>query len=318
LVKSENSVQITWNVKKYDSNALLDIYDIASDINLTEGTTYHVSELSKIGTKLATIPNISQKTAEIRISQKKGYKVCAVTVKGECAVVSNCLSFSNFDKLELNKANTKITGGNLVIQLVENFQPNLANIRYSVATKNDDTEPAPWCKIEDAPNMTQIAVNSYLADGMIRIGRVPEKELYISVIGEYSIGKEVYYSEPAKLRLSNRPKAAISYSIVWGFLNKKKYVKLVLECDMDQELPEMYLCTNKTLKVPMSPTAPNNILLCKISENLNYKAHTRIEIEIPNEIWSSTTKGNEIRLFIPEDSYSEFRMAPEVGTLKIP
>lgn len=318
LVKSENSVQISWSVEKSDPNALLDIYDITSGINVTEGTTYHVSELVKIGSKLTTIPNISQKTAEVRISQKKGYRVCAVIVKGEYAVVSNCLSFSNFDKLELNKANTKITGGNLVIQLVEKFQPNLANIRYAVATKNDDTEPAPWCKIEDAPNMTQIAVNAYLTDGMIRIGRVPEKELYISVIGEYSIGQEVYYSEPAKLRLSNRPKAAISYSIVWGFLNKKKNVKLILECDMDQELPEMYLCTNKTLKVPMSPTAPNNILLCKISENMNYRAHTRIEIEISNEIWSSTTKGNEIRLFIPEDSYSEFRMAPEVGTLRIP
>ena len=140
--------------------------------------------------------------------------------------------------MELNKSNTKINGGNLVIQLVDNFQPNLANIRYAVATKNDDMEPAPWCKIEDAPNMTQIAVNAYLADGMIRIGRVPEKELYISVIGEYSIGQDVYYSEPAKLRLSNRPKAAISYSLVWGFLNKKKNVKLILECDMDQELPE--------------------------------------------------------------------------------
>lgn len=318
VVKSENSVQITWSVEEGNTNELLDIYDINMGLNLTEGTTYHISELAQIGTKLTTIPNVAQKMAEIRITKKKGYKVCAVVVKGENAVVSNCLSFSNFDKLELNKANTKITGGNLVIQLVNNFQTNLANIRYAVATKNDDAEPAPWCKIEDAPNMTQIAVNAYLADGMIRIGRVPEKELYISVIGEYSIGQDVYYSEPAKLRLSNRPKAAISYSLVWGFLNKKKNVKLILECDMDQELPEMYLCTNKTLKVPMSSTAPNNILLCKISENLNYKAHTKIEIEIPNEIWASTTKGNEIRLFIPEDSYSEFRMAPEVGTLRIP
>ncbi len=318
LVKSNNSIQITWNVKKNNENALLDIYDVNLDVNLIEGTTYNVSELGKIGNKLTTITNISQRTAEIRLVKRKGYKICAVSVKGEYAVVSNCLKFSNFDKLEFDRLNTKITGGKLVIQLVENFHNNLSNIMYTIATKNDDIEPAPWCKVEDASSMTRISVDAYLKDGMIIIGSIPEKELYISVIGEYILGKEVYYSEPAKLRVSNRPKSTISYSLVWGFLNKKKNVKLILECDMDQELPEMYLCTNKTLKVPMSPTAPNNMLLCKISENLNYKAHTRIEIEIPNEIWSGTTKGNEIRLFIPEDSYSEFQMAPEVGTLRIP
>lgn len=317
-VKSENAVQLSWVVEKLDANALLDIYDLRPGVNITEGTTYNVNELAKLGTKIATISNISSKTAEIRINQKKGYRITAVIVKGEYAAVSNCLIFSNYDKVEIDKTKTKITGGNLVIQLKESFQQNLRNIRYSVTTKNNDAEPAPWCKIEDVSNMTQLSVEAYIIDGMIRVAKVPEKEIYISVIGEYVVGQEVYYSEPAKLRLSNRPKSIISYKIVWGFINKKKNVKLVLECDTDQEMPEMYLCTNKTIKVPMSPTAPNSVMLCKVSENLNYKAHTKVEINIPNEVWGSVTKGNDIRLFIPEDRYAEFRMAPEVGTLRIP
>lgn len=317
-VKSENAVQIAWTVDKADPNALLDIYDLKSGVNITEGTTYHVAELAKLGTKIATISDIASRTAEVRINQKKGYRITAVIVKGEYAVISNYLSFSNFDKVEIDKTKTKITGGNLVIQLKNDFQQNLTNIRYAVATKNSDTEPAPWCKIEDAPSMTQIALQSYITDGMIRIGKVPEKELYISILGEYIIGQDIYYSEPAKLRLSNRPKAVITYKLVWGFLNKKKNVKLTIECDVDQDLPEMFLCTNKTVKVPMSQTAPNNIMLCKINEHMNYKAHQKIEVEIPDDIWNSVTKGNEIRLFIPEDSYADFRMAPEVDTLKIP
>lgn len=317
-VKSENAVQITWTVEHEDSKAFLDIYDINLGLNTVAGTTYHVAELSKIGTKIATLSDISAKSAEIRVSQKKGYRIIALIVKGEYAVISNMIIFSNFDKLEIDKSKTKITGGNLVIQLKDSFPQNLTNIRYAVATKNSDSEPAPWCSIENAPNMTQMSLVAYKIDGMIRIGKVPEKELYISVIGEYVVGKDVYYSEASKLRLSNRPKAVISYKLVWGFLNKKKNVKLIIECDSDQELPEMYLCTNKTLKVPMSPSAPNTVRMCTIQEDLNYKAHTKIEIDIPNDIWSNTTKGNEIRLFIPEDSYSEFRMAPEVETLRIP
>ena len=317
-VKSENAVQVTWTVEKADADALLDVYDVKADVNTTEGTTYHVAELANVGTKIATISDIVSGTAEIRVTQKKGYRITAVIVKGEYAVISNCISFSNYGKVEIDKSKTKITGGNLVIQLKDVFQQNLANIRYAVATKNHDAEPAPWCKIEDAPNMTQLSVSAYTTDGMIRIGKVPEKELYISVIGEYIVGQDVYYSEPAKLRLSNRPKSVIRYKIVWGFLSKKKNVKLIYECDTDQEMPEMYLCTNKTIKVPMFSTAPNNVMLCKINENMNYKAHTKVEKDIPNDVWNSTTKGNEIRLFIPEESYAEFRMSPEVDTLKIP
>lgn len=317
-VKSENAVQITWTVEKAEADALLDVYDVRADVNTTEGTTYHVAELAKVGTKIATISDIMSGTAEIRVTQKKGYRITVVIVKGEYAVISNCISFSNYGKIEIDKSKTKITGGNLVIQLNDDFQQNLANIRYAVATKNHDAETAPWCKIEDAPNMTQVSVSAYITDGMIRIGKVPEKELYISVIGEYIVGQDIYYSEPAKLRLSNRPKSVIRYKIVWGFLSKKKNVKLIYECDTDQEMPEMYLCTNKTIKVPMSSTAPNNVMLCKINENMNYKAHTKVEKDIPNDVWNSTTKGNEIRLFIPEESYAEFRMWPEVNTLKIP
>lgn len=317
-VKSENAVQIIWTVEKADADALLDIYDIGTGINTIEGTTYHIAELAKVGTKIATISDIMSGTAEIRVTQKKGYRIAAVIVKGEYAVISNCISFSNYDRVEIDKSKTKITGGNLVIQLKDDFQQNLTNIRYAVATKNNDADPAPWCRIEDAPDMTQLSVSAYIMDGMIRIAKVPEKELYISVIGEYIVGQEVYYSEPAKLRLSNRPKSVISYKIAWGFLGKKKNVKLIYECDTDQEMPEMYLCTNKTIKVPISSTAPNNVMLCKINGNMNYKAHTKVEKDIPNDVWNSTTKGNEIRLFIPEENYAEFRMSPEVDTLKIP
>lgn len=318
LVKSENSVQVSWTHEKELDNSILDIYDIVSGIKIVPGTTYHITELTKIGKKIGTISTPENKTAELRIDQKKGYRICIAVTKGNYAVISNCLSFSNFDKVQIDKSKTKITGGNLVLNLIDNFPASLTNIRYSVATKNSDSETAPWCCIEDAPSMTQLSKVAYINDGMIKIGKVPEKELYISVIGEYVVGKDVFYSEPSKLRLSNRPKIEIKYRLVWGLLSKKKNVKLVVECDSDAELPEMILCCNKTIKVPMSAKAPNSIMLCKVPENQNYKAHNKIEVDIKNDVWSLVTRGNEIRLFIPEDDYSEFRMAPEISSLKIP
>lgn len=317
-VKGENTVQIIWNFTHDTKNSTMDLYDIQTGLNVAAGTMYPVAELSKIGAKIGTVLDISSKSCEMRIHQKKGYRLCAVTVKGEYAVISNCILFSNYRKVVIDKEKTKITGGGLVIYLQDSFQHDLTYIRYAAATKNNDMEPAPWYGIEDASDMTRLSARAYIEDGAIRIGRVPERDLYISVIGEYIVGKDVYFSEPSRLRMSNKPKADISYRIVWGLLNKKKNVKLVIECNQDTELPEMFLCCNKTIRVPMSAKAPNNIMLCKIPEDMDYKAHHRIEIEIPNTAWSAVTKGNEIRLFIPEDRYAEFRMTPEIDSLRIP
>ena len=317
-VKNENAVQINWKSNVNTTNCLLNIYDIKSMINVPEGTKYFISELSKLGNKIATISDIDLKTSEVRLIMKKAYRIVAFTVKGERAISSNCLSFSNFDKLEIDKTKTKISGGNLIIQLKDNFGKDLTNIRYAVATKNSDEDKVPWCTMDDALNMTPISVAAYSSDGIIRVNKVPEKELYISIIGEYVSNNQSYFSEAAKLRISNRPKAVIKYKIVWGFLNRRNNVKLIIECNVSQELPEMLLCSNKTVKVPLKSSSPDNVILCRVAENANYVANTKIEIPIQNYVWNSITRGNEIRLFIPEDSYAEFKMAPEIETLRIP
>ena len=317
-VKSKYAVQVSWKPIPKQQNCVIDLYDIKSNVTISESTSYHITELAQLGEKIGTIADVSAGTSELRLNKQKGFNVCAFVIKGEYAAASNCIAFSNFDKVEMDKAKTKITNGNLVIVLQGNFNPYLSNLRYAVSTKNSENEKAPWCSIGDAPAMSQVALNTYVADGMIRIGKVPPKEIYISVIGEYRVDQSVYFSEPTKLRLSNRPKMEISYKMIWGLLNKKKNVKLVIECDSDCELPEMTLCFNKTIKVPINVNAPNTIVLCKTDEQLDYKAHSKLEIEIANTVWNNAPKGNEIRLFIPDDSYSEFRMLPDVNSLKIP
>lgn len=317
-VKSGNSIQITWTYSQDINNSVMDLYDIKQGVNITEGTYYHTSELIRIGSKIGTVPDISTKTFLLRASQNKGYRLCAVVVKGENAVISNCISFSTYDKLEIDKKRTKITSGSLILYLAGSFHQNLTNIRYAVLTKNMENEPAPWCSIENATEMPMMAVQSYMTEGMIKIGNVPEKDIYISVIGEYVVGKDVYYSNPAKLRLSNKPKVAISYKIVWGRFQKKKNVRLIIECDMDVDLPDMVLCCDKTIKVPMSANSPNSIMLCKVPEKQDYEAHSKVEVVIPNSVWDNVTRRHEIRLFLPEEYYSEFRMEPAIDTLKIP
>lgn len=317
-VKSENSVQIMWSFSQNIDNSIMNLYDVKPDVTITEGTSLHISELTRIGTKIGTVSDISTKKYVLRVSQKKGFRLCAAILKGEYAVISNCISFSTYDKLEIDRKRTKITSGNLILYLADHFHPNLKNIRYAILTKSSEIEPPPWCSIEDAPEMSIIATKSYLSEGMINTGKVPEKDLYISVIGEYAVGNNLYYSNPAKLRLSNKPKAAISYKIIWGRLHKKRNVKLIIECDMDIDLPDMILCCDKTIRVPMSANSPNRIKLCTVPEKLDYKAHSKIEVVIPDAIWNTVTRKNEIRLFLPEEYYSEFRMDPDIDTLKIP
>lgn len=317
-VKGKNTVQIAWDFKCDTQNSIMDLYDIQSGLNLAVGTMYPVAELPKIGAKIGTVLDISSKSCEVMIHQKKGYRLCAVTVKGEYAAVSNCISCSNYEKIDIDKERTKISRSELLICLREDFPQGITGIRYTVATKKSDSDPAPWRGMADVQEMTLLPVSTYRSDKVIMIRDVPREVLYISVVGEYRVGKEVYYSEPSHLRLSNLPKAEISYRIAWGLLGQKKNVKLIIECDRDTDLPEMQLCCSRTVEIPMSMNNGDIIRLCRIPEHINYMAHTRKEIEIPNEVWRGVASGHEMRLFFLEDRGAEFNMKPDGRSLRIP
>lgn len=316
--KSGDMARITWDYTHDIRNSRMDLYDMKPGIQVAKGMTYPIGELTKLGTKLKTVSDPSAKASELLLPQKRGYRLCAVTVKGEYAAVSNCISCSNYEKIDIDRERTKISRSDLLICLKEDFPQGITGIRYTVATKKSDSDPAPWRGMEDVQEMTLLPVSTYRSDKVIMIREVPRDVLYISVVGEYRVGKEVYYSEPSHLRLSNLPKAEISYRIAWGLLGQKKNVKLIIECDRDTDLPEMQLCCSRTVEIPMSMNNGDIIRLCRIPEHINYMAHTRKEIEIPNEVWRGVASGHEMRLFVLDDRVAEFYMKPDGKSLRIP
>lgn len=313
-----NTVHITWDYTHDIGNSRMDIYDIVPGISIAKGTVYPVGKLTELGRKMGTVPNVSAKSFELRITQEQAYRLCAVMSRGEYAAVSNCIPCSNYGKLEFEKKMTKIDGDRLYICLKKDLPQDVTGIRYMVDTKSRDNEPAPWHGIEDIPKMSLLPISTYRSDGAIIIERVPKKVLYISIIGEYRIGQNTFYSEPSYLNLSNMPKAEISYKLVWGPLKQKKNVKLIIECDTDTTLPEMLLCCSRTIEIPLSTDNADIIQICRVPKDINYTAHTRKEIQIPNEVWRETTRGNELRLFLLEDRKTEFNMKPDRPSLKIP
>lgn len=316
---SAEAFQVAWDYRHDVRNSIMDLYDIKPGVQVEKGAVYSVEDLVKIGTKVGTVSDISAKSCELRVSQERGYRLCAVVIKGQYAAVGNYISCSTFGKIEIDNARSRIKGNELFIYLKKDLPQDITGIRYTVATKQHDSEPAPWRGIEDVQEMTPLPVSAYKADGAIIVGEVPKKVLYISVVGEYRVGEDIYYSEPSKLRLSNMPKPVISYKIAWGLLGRKKNVKLIIECDTDTDLPEMQLCcSSRAGLIPTSAMSADVIQLCEIPEDVSYTARTRREIEIPNDTWIRAVRGNEMRLLLPNDQSTEFRMAPDTVSLVIP
>lgn len=283
----------------------------ASDINsvIGNGRNYASTMSSASQAQFEIPPNVTCSLAIICLAGSKG-------------IISDIVSVSSVEKCEIDKRETRIDGNRLKITLA-NKPRNLEKIHYIVAKKTGSK--VPWATIDDAKHNTLsvVPLQEYERDGMILVEMLPKTDLYISVIGQYKMSDgSVIYSEPSKLRLSNKPKQKITYRFTWagGFFSraKAKKCKLIVSANAE-ETPEIYVVYKSDGHIPMKLQDPKVVVIHKIAEQENGFDNGEYVFQFPDSTWNSVASETPIRLFIQDDDMAEFEIVPaDIESCKVP
>lgn len=256
------------------------------------------------------------------IPLKSSYQVAVITSSGSSSVISSVMDISSIEKCEIDRTQSRIEMGRLIL-ILKDLPENLSKIHYMMAVKSG--KEAPWASRDDAMNQTIkiITAVDYQIDGMIVIEPIPQDDLYISVIGEYNVpGGQVIYSEPSKIKLSNKPKTSIKYSLSWIkaglFSNKMKACKWIVETSAE-EVPELMLVYKTDGHIPMRLDDPKVVILQKIDEREEAFPGNRYEVELGEDMIHKLPENAEIRMMmLPEDMAEYEIICNDVKTLKVP
>lgn len=309
--KAQRSVWIR-EVSSNNANNLIGQVIPASDINsmIGNGRNYANTTSTSMQTQFAIPPNMSCTLAVICVAGSKG-------------IISDIVRVSSVEKCEIDKQQTRIEGNRLCI-ILGNKPKNLEKIHYIVARKTGST--VPWATIEDAKqkSLSIVSLSEYERDGMILIETLPKTDLYISVIGQYKMTDgNIVYSEPSKLRLSNKPKEKITYRFKWGTGGwfgkaKAKNCKLIVSSNAE-ETPEISVAYKTDGHILMKLSDPKAEVIHKIPESDSGFKNGEYVYQIPDSTWNGIPAKTPLRLFIQEDDMAEFELVPsDIESCKVP
>lgn len=243
-------------------------------------------------------------------------QVCEIPMRGEIlkiAVISATKNFcvlneiftaANVEPCEIDESKTKIDQSGLKLVL-KNFPKNLYLIHYKIKPADADEV---YATIDEAKarHLNRIYAKKYAEDTFISQLHLPQKELYITVIGEYKLSDgSTFYSTPSKMILNNRPKLEIFYYLEWGtsgLFNKKiqaKNCKLVIESDAP-ETPRLFLACRKDGRMNIELKDSATQILDTVKEYKKGFPNRKLEINLSDEIWKEIEPGTSIKLLTEE------------------
>ncbi|WKY49035.1 fibronectin type III domain-containing protein [Eubacteriaceae bacterium ES3] len=295
-----------------EANSLIGQVISATDINLMIGNVRNYAN---------TMSTSMQ--AQFEIPSNMSCSLAVICVAGSKGIISDIVRVSSVEKCEIDKCQTRIEGNRLRIVLA-NRPKNLERIHYIVAKKTGAT--VPWATIEDAKkkSLSIVSLHEYERDGMILVETIPKTDLYISVIGQYKMSDEsIIYSEPSKLRLSNKPKEKISYRFTWGTSGffgrtKAKNCKLTVSSNAE-EIPEIYVVYKSDGHIPMKLLDPKTVIIHTVPESdIGFKNGEYV-CSFQDSTWNAISSATPLRLFIQEDYMSAFEITPsDIESCKVP
>ncbi len=318
-------VTIRWNSPDNAQRSVL-IQEVSSNAaNSLIGQVIPASDInSMIGTRRTYANTMSTSMqAQFEIPPNMSVALAIICVAGSKGIISDIVRVSSVEKCEIDKKQTKIEGNRLRI-ILANKPKNLEKIHYIVAKKTGST--VPWATIEDARqrSLSILSLKEYERDGMILIETLPKTDLYISVIGQYKMTDgSIIYSEPSKLRLSNKPKEKLTYRFTWatgGFFSraKAKNCKLIISSNAE-ETPEIYVVYKSDGHIPMKLQDPKAVVIHTVPESDNGFKNSEYVYQFPDSTWNGITSGTQLRLFIQDDDMAEFEITPsEIESCKVP
>ncbi len=277
------------------------------------------SEISQFG-KLVAMGESTSGQLEMVALRNVGYQLGIVTIAGSKAVLGNVVHISTFDKCDIDRIKTKIINKRLAIHLLEPIPSNITNLYYACKVKESPHSKPPYLTSNDLDEMRKISVEVYNKQHTLEINSIPEKELYITVIGEINLNGQIFYTSPAKLYMNNAPKTKLQYSIEWKGLVFKKRTAAVLHVrsnnvvlDEYDAWPTLYLVARSDQRIPKQYNVKGAITLARLDENSDKDNHVflseggremTIIFDVPEKIPSKAP----IRLFIDIDDQDEFEL----------
>ena len=146
----------------------------------------------------------------------------------------------------------------------------------------------------------------------------------MSVIGEYYVpGGQVLYSEPSKMKMANKTKSKILYSINWIkaglFGGKCKSCKLIITTDTGS-IPEMFLVYKTDAHIPMRLDDPKIGILYTVEQKEDNSVNKKIEFLIDENQFAKLPANAELRLMLSsdDDAMSFEIQTSDISSLKKP
>ena len=250
-------------------------------------------------------------------------KIAVISATRELGIINDIMTCADIEPCEIDAEKTQIEAGSLKLVL-KSLPKNLNQIHYKVNTKDADEL---YATIETAKerNMNRILATKYAQDTFILQQRLPPKEIYITVIGEYKFDDgTVVYSAPSTLILNNRPKEIISYYLEWGtsgFFTKEvhaKDCKLIIESEAHLT-PKMFLACRRDGRMNIDLGDAETTILSAVGEYPTGYKNGRLEVNLPNEIWKDVATGTFLKLLTEKENEQRFDLkASRPNTLTVP
>ncbi len=244
-------------------------------------------------------------------------KIAVISATRELGLVNEIVICANVEPCEIDADKTQIDAGGLKLVL-KSVPDNLYQIHYKVSTRDAD-ELYATIETAKARQMNRITATKYTQDAFILQPHLPQKEIFITVIGEYKLSDGTSaYSEPSTLMIDNRPKEIISYRLEWGTsgIFKKeihaKDCKLIIESTA-RPTPKMSL-------VCLRDGRMNIKALGTVNDSSTGYPGGRLEIKLSDDTWKEIPQDTLVRLQLTskEDERRYELKASRPDSLKVP
>ena len=239
-------------------------------------------------------------------------KVAVISATRELGLVNEIVTCANVEPCEIDAGKTQIDAGGLKLVL-KSVPNNLYQIHYKVSTRDAD-ELYATIETAKARQMNRITATKYTQDAFILQPHLPQKEIFITVIGEYKLSDGTSsYSEPSTLTIDNRPKEIISYWLEWGTsgIFKKethaKDCKLIIE-SRAKPTPKMYLFCRRDGRMNIEAEDSSTRKLGTVREYPEGYPSGRCEIPLPNDTWKDISQGTLVKLLTSKEDERRYEL----------
>ena len=319
----ENRVHFSWQ-STGDFEILFKEIPADKKISAETGKMFDASRLDEIlgEGEILKRAESSDQFCEFEISGDL-IKIAAVSATANSALINEIITIANVEPCEIDAEKTHVSGRDLKLVL-KNLPKNIYMIHYRVSSDDDDET---FATVEDASerHMNRIYATKYERDSFITQPHVPQRELFVTVIGEYKLNDgTTLYSDPSTLTVNNRPRAEISYRFEWGksgLFNKKnlaKNCKLIVESKAEST-PKLFIAYRKDRRVNVELKDEETRVLQTIPEYKKGFPNGRLEIVLPDEIWDDVDPGTVIKLLPAEEDEKFFDLKEsDLDSLTVP